>query len=74
MAVSTSTKASPKSPRVGNRVSFIWGFSPLEGKIVEDRGAIGVGGRRLYRIVAPIEPGDEIVLELPESEFELKEG
>lgn len=68
------TKTSPKSPRVGSRVSFIWGFNPLEGKIVEDRGAIGVGGRRLYRIVAPIEPGDAIVLELPESEFELKEG
>lgn len=72
--MAVSTKTSPKSLQVGSRVSFIWGFSPLEGKIVEDRGAIGVGGRRLYRIVAPIEPEDEIVIELPESEFELKEG
>lgn len=68
------TKTAPKPPRVGSRVSFLWGFSPREGKIVEDRGAIGVGGRRLFRIDAPIEPEDEIVIELPESEFELKEG
>ena len=72
--MAVSTKTSPQPPKVGSRVSFLWGISPLEGKIVEDRGAIGVGGRRLYRIIALIEPEDEIVIELPESEFEMKES
>lgn len=72
--MAVSTKTSPKPPKVGSRVSFLWGFSQLEGKIVEDRGAIGVGGRRLYRIEAPLSLGDQVVIELPESKLELKEG
>lgn len=62
------------SSLVGSSVFFLWGIHKIEGKIVEDRGEIGVGGRRLYRIVAPIYPDDEIVIELPLSEFELKKG
>ncbi len=72
--MTVSTKTSPKSPRVGSRVSFLWGISKIEGRIVEDRGAIGIGGRRLYRIEAPLSLGDQVVIELPESKFELKEG
>jgi hypothetical protein len=36
----------------GDRVRFVWGITPVEGVIVEDRGNLGVGGRRLYRIRA----------------------
>jgi hypothetical protein len=67
------TKVSPYSPRVGSHVTFAWGRQKIEGKIVEDRGAIGVGGRRLYRIVAPLDPEDQIVIELPLDRFEVKE-
>jgi hypothetical protein len=35
---------------VGTRVRFPWGKSMVEGTIVEDRGEIGAGGRRLYRV------------------------
>lgn len=69
-----STKTPSISPLVGSRVLFLWGISKIEGKIVEDRGAIEVGRRKLYRIEAPLSLGDQVVIELPESEFELKEG
>jgi hypothetical protein len=35
---------------VGDRVGLLWGFTPVEGLVVEDRGNLGVGGRRLYRV------------------------
>lgn len=72
--MAVSTKMPSKSPLVGSRVLFLWGISKIEGKIVEDRGAIGVGRRKLYRIEAPLSLGDHVVIELPESEFELKES
>jgi hypothetical protein len=34
----------------GDRVRVLWGLTPVEGIIVEDRGNLGVGGRRLYRV------------------------
>ncbi len=34
----------------GDRVRLLWGVTPVEGIIVEDRGNLGVGGRRLYRV------------------------
>jgi hypothetical protein len=40
----------------GDRVRFVWGITPVEGLIVEDRGNLGVGGRRLYRIRAEMGP------------------
>jgi hypothetical protein len=36
----------------GDRVRFLWGVTPTEGVIIEDRGNLGVGGRRLYRVRA----------------------
>ena len=36
--------------REGDRVSLLWGVTPVEGVIVEDRGNLGVGGRRLYYV------------------------
>ena len=42
----------------------------MKGFIVEDRGAIGVGGRRLYRIEAPLDAEDPLVLELPDEQLQ----
>jgi hypothetical protein len=36
--------------RVGTKVLIPWGGDPVEGVIVEDRGFIGRGGRRLWGI------------------------
>jgi hypothetical protein len=48
-----------KSPRprfkVGDWVSFPYGARTPVALIIEDRGPIGVKGRRLYRIELPIE-------------------
>jgi hypothetical protein len=56
----------------GDRVRLLWGVTPVEGIVVEDRGNLGVGGRRLYRvriqvddITDPIEstwPAEELTL------------
>jgi hypothetical protein len=50
----------------GERVRFIWGVTPVEGVIIEDRGNLGVGGGRLYRIEADMGPDSPpLVLTLP---------
>ncbi len=56
----------------GDRVRLLWGVTPVEGVIVEDRGNLGVGGARMYRvrvqlddITEPIEtsfPADDLSL------------
>jgi hypothetical protein len=56
----------------GDRVRLLWGVTPVEGIIIEDRGNLGVGGRRFYRvrlqldeISEPIEtsfPADDLTL------------
>jgi len=59
-------------PHIGDRVAFRWGLETLEGIIVEDRGNLGVGGARMFRIEAELEPAHKITLELPTYEFKLK--
>jgi hypothetical protein len=39
-----------KAADVGDEVTFRVGQRQLHGHVIEDRGAIGVGGRRLLRI------------------------
>jgi hypothetical protein len=55
---------------VGDRVQFSWDNACVQGVIVEDRGPIGVGGRRLFRIEFRIDPDDEGVIELPAEEIQ----
>ena len=55
--------------RVSDRVLFTFGLSHVTGVIVEDRGAIGYGGRRLYRIEASF-GGEPLVAELPDERLE----
>jgi hypothetical protein len=40
----------PGPYREGDRVGLLWGVTPVEGIIIEDRGNIGVGGRRMYHV------------------------
>lgn len=52
-------------PKVGESVQFRWGLYPLRGTITEDRGDIGVGGRRLWRVEAKVDRHNHISVELP---------
>lgn len=56
--------------RVGDRVRIDFGRRKLTGTIVEDRGAIGAGGRHLYRVDVPMEPLDPMTVEVPEDDIE----
>ncbi len=58
-----------RRPKVGDRVRFKWGTATVGGVIVEDRGCIGVGGRRLLLIRAHLDEFSEIMLELPVDEL-----
>jgi len=58
------------TPRVGSHVIYPWGISKMKGIITEDRGNLGVGGKRVFRIETH-EPDFDAVLELPVGEFEV---
>lgn len=57
-----SKKAKPF--RIGELVNVPIGLRELEGRVVEDRGKIGVRGRKLYRIAMTID-GEVVNIELP---------
>jgi hypothetical protein len=62
-------KTPPANYQVGDRVRFRFPSQTAEGVIVEDRGGLGVVGRRLYGI--RFRWGDEdSYVELPEEEME----
>lgn len=59
-----------KTLRVGARVSFHLGGRDVIGTVIEDRGPLGVGGRRLLRIRLELSGvADPIEVEVPESEL-----
>jgi hypothetical protein len=62
-------KASQPLFQKGDLVSFLFGSGRANGKVVEDRGCLGVRGRRLYRIRFHINPGEESYIEMPEEEL-----
>jgi hypothetical protein len=53
----------------GDVVSFLFGSGSVTGQIIEDRGCLGVGGRRLYGIHFEISPGEQRYIEMPEEEL-----
>src|SRR3954449_2558681 len=55
--------------KVGDRVRFPFGSGEASGIIVEDRGCLGVGGRRLYGINIEWSPGETSYAEMPEVEL-----
>lgn len=62
---------SSKVIRVGDQVKIDFGGSILFGKVSEDRGPIGVGGRRLYGITFDAGADEPFYIELPVDEFEV---
>ena len=58
--------------REGDHVSFPYGSVRVEGVITEDRGNLGVGGRRLYRIkVSGHQDSEDWEIELPAEQLQL---
>lgn len=53
--------------RKGDRVRFRFGVKDVEGTVIEERGPIGIGGRRLYGIQFHLgsDPEGEMYVELP---------
>jgi hypothetical protein len=51
--------------REGDRVRLVWGRTPVEGVIVEDRGNIGRGGRRIYHVLVHLDDNISEPMTLP---------
>jgi hypothetical protein len=66
-----NTARKGKAPlfKKGDRISFLFGTTPVSGQIIEDRGCLGVVGRRLYGIRFEINPEDPRYIEMPEEEI-----
>jgi len=65
----TKTKRPPPAFRDGDRVTVPLAQRNVTGFAVEVRGAIGVGGRYLYRVEVPMEPYEPMEMLLPEEEM-----
>lgn len=66
----TATTSRKKTLRVGTRVSLRFGRRSVRGTIIEDRGPLGVGGRRLWRVRLQMSDVSEpIEVEVPESDL-----
>ena len=56
LQVKQALKQSPRKRKpvfkVGDDVEFYFMSKPVQARIVEDRGPIGIGGSRLYRVEA----------------------
>jgi hypothetical protein len=59
--------------RVGDRVRLRYGFRGLIAEVVEERGPIGVGGRRLYAVKLRPDEWNELIIERPEDSLEAVE-
>jgi hypothetical protein len=67
--IKTESKAPSPLFKKGDLVSFLFGSGSVTGQVVEDRGCLGVGGRRLYGIKFEINPGEQRYTEMPEEEL-----
>ena len=66
----TEPKAPPAKYRVGDKVKFMYVEIPVVGEVTEDRGPLGIGGRRLYGIRFTLPYDEPSYIELPEVEME----
>jgi hypothetical protein len=71
MAAPTRSERPFERPRfkVGDRVSLRLGLQNSLGTIIEDRGFLGSGGRRLYRVKVDFDPPNVTFIELPEEDL-----
>ncbi len=58
---------------IGDQVRFRLGSRTFTGQIREDRGPIGVGGRRLYSVHYELGKDNHYVIELPADQIEVVE-
>jgi hypothetical protein len=56
--------------RVGEHVKVPFGLQKLPAVVVEDRGPIGIRGRRLYQVEIPIDPFEPMRVETSEEDME----
>ena len=61
----------PGKYKVGDRVRFRFGVDDVEGIIVEDRGNLGVGGKRVYDIKYSFSGPPKRYIELAEDRLQL---
>ncbi len=66
----TEPKAPPARYRVGDKVKFMYVTIPVVGEITEDRGPLGIKGRRLYGVRYSRPDTDPSYIELGEDEME----
>lgn len=60
---------------VGEQVRFLLSVKKTTGTVIEDRGPIGIGGRRLYRIRFQFSPDEEpMFTELSAADLEPANG
>jgi hypothetical protein len=64
---------SSRAFHVGDNVRVRIGARSIAGQIREDRGPIGIGGRRLYLVVYELGKGNWYGIELPADEIEMIE-
>src|SRR6266576_145241 len=67
--MSSATRPGPQF-RVGDWVSFLYGPKKALAQVVEDRGSLGMGGRRLYRVRLDFEQDVPSTFELLEEDLE----
>jgi hypothetical protein len=60
----------PGKFKVGDRVRLLHGWTGALGEVVEDRGNLGVGGRRLYSVRVKLDEWNEMTTTIPESSLE----
>jgi hypothetical protein len=63
----------PGKFRIGDRVRLRHGFPGLIAEVIEDRGHIGVGGRRLYTVKLRPDEWNDFITELGEESLEAVE-
>jgi hypothetical protein len=66
-------KTLKRNLRVGDAVSFLLGNRRVHGVIAEDRGPLGADGKRLYRVMVSLLPGESTYFEMPEDEITAEE-
>jgi hypothetical protein len=64
---------SSRAVKVGDTVRFSMANRDVVGQVREDRGPIGVGGRRLYRVVYEMGTDCWYAIELPAEDLEVVE-
>ena len=69
-----ATAASNKRFRNGDSVRFRLGTRQVEGRVKEDRGPIGIHGRRLYLVVFDVGGEAASQIELPPDQLEHAES